>query len=382
VNGTGATTAAKFLYNLGVPVGENATFYSNAAYVYKKVNSKANYRPPYWRIDEGLLHTPVPGAPDYTGSAYGAPGSGLRNDFEADKAAGVYQGYIGYVPTFEGDLADYNATAGFKKEENGWKQDLSLTVGGNNQLYTVSNTVNRTLLKASPTSFKPGGYGFFNVVGNIDISKSLTDNFAIGFGSEVRKETYKIIAGDTASFSGEGANSFPGIRAENAGTFSRYNMGAYFDASLNVSDDWLLNGTVRGEKYSDFGTAFVWRASTRYRVADDNFVLRGSVSTGFRAPTLHQIYAQSTQASFVGGTIQSSGLFNNKSKQAFLLGISALKPEKSTNYTLGIGFKPLPDLSITVDYYDITIKDRIVYSSPISTKSIPLVFVLIPFIKN
>lgn len=367
VNGTGSTTASKFLFNLGVPLGENGTFYSNAAYVYKKVNSKANFRPAYWRIDEGLLHTPIPGAPDYTGDSYGAPGSGLQNDFEADKAAGVYKGYIGYVPTFEGDLSDFNATAGFKKEINGWKQDISVTAGGNNQLYTVSNTVNRSLLKASPTAFKPGGYGFYNIIGNVDISKSVTDNFAIGFGTEVRKETYKIIAGDTASFSAEGANSFPGIRSENAGTFSRYNMGAYLDASLNITDAWLLNGTVRGEKYSDFGTAFVWKASTRYRVGDDRFVIRGSASTGFRAPTLHQIYAQSTQASFVAGTIQSSGLFNNRSKQAFLLGIPALKPEKSTNFTVGIGLKPIENLSITFDYYDITIKDRIVYSSAIST---------------
>jgi iron complex outermembrane recepter protein len=367
VNGTGATTASKFNYNLGVPIGESGMFYSNAAYIYKKVNSKANFRTPYWRIDEGLLHNPVPGAPDYTGSAYGDDGSQLQMDFEADKAAGVYQGYIGYQPTFEGDLSDFNATAGFKNEINGWKQDISITVGGNQQLYSVNNTVNRTMLKASPTAFKPGGYGFYNVIGNADFSKSLTDNFAIGFGSEARKEIYKIIAGDTASYSGEGANSFPGIRAENAGTFSRYNIGAYLDASLNVTKEWMINGTVRGEKYSDFGSAFVWRAASRYSVAGDKFVLRGSVSSGFRAPTLHQIYNQSTQASFVGGTIQSSGLFNNNSKQAFLLGIPKLKPEKSDNYTVGIGLKPTRNLSITLDYYDITIKDRIVYSSPISS---------------
>lgn len=370
VNGTGATTAAKFLYNLGIPIDEHSTFYSNAAYVYKKVNSKANFRPAYWRIDEGLLHTPVPGAPDYTGDDYnfgGSAGEQLQADFEEDKANGVYQGYIGYQPTFEGNLSDYNATAGFKREINGWKQDISITVGGNQQTYIVDNTVNRSLLKASPTSFKPGGYAFHHVVGNLDFSKSLTDNFAIGFGSEVRKETFKIIGGDTASYSGEGANSFPGIRQENAGTFNRYNVGAYFDASLNITKEWLINGTVRGEKYSDFGSAFVWRGSTRYSVAKDKFVLRGSVSTGFRAPTLHQIYNQSTQASFVAGTIQLSGLFNNNSKQAFLLGIPKLKPEKSTNITVGVGVTPVRNLTVTLDYYDIRIEDRVVYSSPISS---------------
>ncbi len=341
-NGTGEVTAAKFLYNLGVPVGENAMLYSNAAYVAKKVMSNANYRTPYWKDDLGLLH-----------------------------AEGTE--YLGYEPSFEGDLSDYNATLGLKNEKNGWKQDISLTVGGNQQLYTVSNTLNFSLGTASPTSFKPGGYGFSNVIGNIDISKSLTDNFAIGFGSEVRRETYKIIAGDTASYAGPyngqapGANSFPGIKAENASTNSRFNLGGYLDASWDITREFLLNGTIRAENYSDFGGAFVWKVSSRYKMAGGKFVLRGSASTGFRAPTLHQIYAQSTQASFVGGTIQLSGLFNNRSKEAFLLGIPSLKPEKSDNFTVGIGVSPVKKLNITLDYYNIAIKDRIVYSSAISS---------------
>lgn len=349
-NGTGEITAAKFNYNLGIDVGETGQFYSNGAYVAKKAISNANYRTPYWRTDAGLLHTRKPGAPNYTGT---------NNP--------LYEGYLGYEPTFEGDLIDYNATVGVRNEKNGWKQDVSFTIGGNQQLYTVENTVNRTLGAASPTAFKPGGYRFNNVVGNYDISKSLTDNFAIGFGSEIRKETYVIIAGDTASYSGEGSNSFPGIRAENASTNSRFNFGAYFDASLDVTKDFLLNGTIRAEKYSDFGNAFVWKVSSRYKIANDKFVIRASASTGFRAPTLHQIYAQSTQASFAGGTIVLSGLFNNRSKQAFALGIPLLKPEKSNNYTVGVGVSPTKNFSFTLDYYSITIKERIVYSSSITT---------------
>ncbi len=349
-NGTGEITAAKFEYNLGVPVGENGQFYSNAGFVTKKVISNANFRVPYWKQDFGLLHVEDAGKPDYTGT--GNP---------------IYRGYIGYRPSFEGDLIDYNATFGFRSEKNGWNQDVSLTLGGNQQLYSVNNTLNLDLGTASPITFKPGGYRFTNIVGNYDISKSVTDNFTIGFGSEIRQETFKIISGDTASYSGQGANSFPGIRAENASTNSRYNFGAYFDASWDISKDFLIDGTVRGEKYSDFGNAFVWKASSRYKIAGEKVVLRGSASTGFRAPSLQQIYDQSTQASFVGGTIQLSGLFNNKSKQAFALGIPALKPEKSNNYTVGLGFNPVKNLSITLDYYSILIKDRIVYSSPISS---------------
>jgi iron complex outermembrane recepter protein len=350
INGTGETEAAKFNYNLGIPIGENGQFYSNAGLVFKKVFSFANFRTPYWRTDAGLLHQRIPGAPNYTGG----------ND-------PLYEGYIGYVPTFDGDLLDYHGTAGFNNTIRGWKHDVSITFGGNQQLYTVENTVNRTLGTASPTAFKPGGYSYSHIVGNYDISKAIADNFSLAFGTEVRSETYKVIAGDTASYSGEGANSFPGIRKENESNNKRFNFGAYVDASWDITQDLLLNGAIRGEKYSDFGSAFVWKLSSRYKMAGDKFVIRASASTGFRAPTLHQIYAQSTQASFVAGTIQLSGLFNNRSKQAFLLGVPRLKPEKSNNYTVGIGITPTRNFTITADYYNITIKDRIVYSSSIST---------------
>lgn len=356
-NGTGDVSAAKFLVNLGVPLGENGgEFYSNAALVVKRVLSNANYRTPYWKKDYGLLHTPNPNGVDYTGSTDPA-------------SIALYKGYIGYQPTFEGQLVDYNATLGVKDEKNGWKQDVSLTIGGNQQLYSVDNTVNHSLKSKSPTSFRPGGFRFSHIVGNYDISKSITDNFSLAFGSEIRMETYKIIAGDTASYSGQGANSFPGIRTENATTNSRFNFGAYTDASWDITKDFLVDGAIRAEHYSDFGDAFVWKLSSRYKLADDRFVIRGSASTGFRAPTLHQIYDQSTQASFVAGTIQLSGLFNNYSQQAFLLGVPKLKPEKSNNYTIGIGITPNKNFNITVDYYDITIKDRIVYSSAISSNN-------------
>lgn len=350
INGSGDIQAAKFNYNLGLQAGEDGQFYSNAALVFKKAKSFANYRTPYWRTDAGLLHKRIPGAPNYTGG----------ND-------PLYEGYLGYVPTFEGDLLDYNATLGFKNLQGGWTHDVAVTVGGNQQLYTVENTVNRTLGAASPTAFKPGGFNFSHIVGNYDISKSLTDNFSIAFGTEVRNETYKIIAGDTASYSGEGANSFPGIRAENARSNSRFNIGAYVDATWDVSKDFLLNGAIRAEKYSDFGDAFVWKASSRYKISGDKAVIRASASSGFRAPTLHQIYAQSTQASFAGGTIVLSGLFNNRSKQAFALGVPLLTPEKSNNFTVGLGLTPVKNLSVTVDFYSITIKDRIVYSSSINS---------------
>jgi iron complex outermembrane receptor protein len=144
-------------------------------------------------------------------------------------------------------------------------------------------------------------------------------------------------------------------------------MGGYVDATWDITEKFLIQGTVRGERYSDFGNASVGKLSSRLKLADDKIVIRGSISSGFRAPTLHQIYAQSTQASFAGGTIVLSGLFNNNSKEAFALGIPKLKAEKSVNFTAGLGLTPVNNLSVTLDFYDITISDRIVYSSSITT---------------
>ncbi len=362
INGTAETTAAKFLMNGGFAAGELGTVYANAAMVAKKVSSFANYRTAYWRQDRGLLHSTADnGGKNYITAATLA--------FPEDNPD-IYKGYVGYVPTFVGDLIDFNATIGVKDEHNGWKHDVSLTAGSNQQLYTVDNTVNRSLGTNSPTSFKPGGYGFRHLVGNLDVSKSITDAFGIAFGAEARSETYEIIAGDTASYSGQGSNSFPGILSINARTNSRYNIGAYFDVNYDITEDFLINGTVRTENYSDFGNAFVWKLSSRYKLADDKVTVRASASTGFRAPSLHQIYAQSTQASFAGGTIVQSGLFNNFSVAARLLEIPRLKAENSTNITVGLGMNPTKNLNITLDYYQINIKDRIVYSSSISSSDV------------
>jgi iron complex outermembrane recepter protein len=362
LNGTGEISSAKFLINGGMPFGEAGMLYANAAMVSKRVLSNANFRTPYWRQDRGLLHKST----DNNGKNYITDASQLA--FASD-GIDLYKGYIGYMPSFEGDLLDYNATIGATNEVNGWKSDLSLTTGGNTQAYTVDNTVNRSFGKASPTRFKPGGFGFNHLVGNLDVSKAINDQFSMAFGAEARSETYTINAGDTASYKGQGSNSFPGIDAVNAGKNSRFNLGAYIDASYDVSKDFLINGTLRTEKYSDFGAATVGKLSSRYKFSDDKVTIRGSYSTGFRAPSLHQIYAQSIQASFAGGVIQTSGLYNNRSAEAKALGIPTLRPEKSTNVSLGVGLAPTKDLSITLDYYNINVKDRIVYSSSISSST-------------
>ena len=345
VNGSPETAAAKFLINGGVNYTENTQLYYNAAYVYKKVNSFANYRTPYWR---SLNDFP------YLADLFGD---------------GTAASYKGYAPTFTGDLNDYNATIGYKSVMNGWNTDVSLTTGGNNQTYNVTNTQNGSkdangdfIYGANtPITFKPGGAAFNHYVGNIDISKVLSDKISIGFGSEFRTENFEIIAGDVASYVGSGADSFQGNTPENSGKFNRYNLGAYFDVAYDVTEDFLLNGTVRYESYSDFGDATVWKISSRYKFLDDKITLRGSLSTGFRAPSLHQIYTEKSQSTFSGsGGIEISGLINNVSTAARVNGIPKLRAEKSDNLTLGFGLKPTRNLNFTLDYYNIAVKDRII----------------------
>jgi iron complex outermembrane recepter protein len=370
INGSPETTAAKFLVNGGLDLSETTSLYANAAYVYKKVNSYANYRTPYWRTI-----TDFPYLADFFGD--GTPAS-----------------YVGYVPTFDGDLSDYNGTIGFRSKKNDWIYDVSFTTGGNRQTYKVTNTHNRNFVYSpsswidantngtvdageltegsllyrenSQISFDPGGTQFNHNVGNIDISKVISRHLGIAFGSEFRTETFEVIEGELSSYDGGGADSFAGNAPENSGKFNRYNLGAYVDVAFDATEDFLINATGRFENYSDFGDAFVWKLSSRYKLADDKITLRTSVSTGFRAPTLHQIFTQKAQYSFIPGQgIQVGGLVNNVSREAKLLGIPELDAEKSTNFTIGVGSRLNENFNFTVDYYSIKVKDRIVLSNEI-----------------
>lgn len=244
---------------------------------------------------------------------------------------------------------------------------MSLTVGGNKMLFTVDNTVNRSLRSESPVSFKPVGFNFRHIVGNIDFSKKVRENFNQAIGSEFRTETWQLIAGDTASYSGQGANSFPGFQERNAIKSTRYNIGAYVDLAWDITTNFMIGGAYRSEKYSDFGAANVYKVLSRLKLSDA-LTLRGAFSTGFRAPTLHQQYLSLSQSSFYGGEIVITGLANNFCREARLLGVPRLKAEKSANVSLGFGYKPTSNLSITADYYAINIKDRIVYGSEVSNQ--------------
>lgn len=341
VNGSPETRAAKVLVNAGYDIDDNFNVYGNAAFIDKKVSSFANYRTPYWRpTDFGLLH------------AANTP-------------------YLGYQPTFVGKLQDYNMTAGAKSTVMGWAADVSLTTGGNDQKYSVDNTVNRSLGAKSPTHFNVGGAEFSHVVFNADVSKQIADKVNVYFGTEARREQFETIAGEESSYIDGGADSFAGNTPANSFKSTRRNAGVYLGSMFDVTDRLLIDATGRYEHYSDFGNAFVWKLSSRFKM-NDKVTLRGSLSTGFRAPSLHQIYTQKAQYSFVAGSgIQVSGLVNNVSPEARILGVDPLKPEKSRNITLGLGVQPDSNTSMTLDYYNIKLKDRIILGKEISKTGNP-----------
>lgn len=325
-------TSISFLLNSSIPLSDHSSIYGTASFATKKVNSFANHRTPYWVNTNNVLNS-------------------------AD----------GFTPTFIGDLTDYGTTLGYKtKTENSWNVDLSATFGGNKILYTVGDTFNAALGAQSPINFKPGGFRFNNIVGNIDISKRLSDHVSLAFGSEARREEYEIYAGDPASYYQTGAISFPGYSSDNAGIFSRFNIGVYTDAAFDISDATSINATARFENYSDFGNALIWKLSARQNIIGKQLILRGSASTGFRAPTLQQVYLSAVQNVFSNGTIVAEGLFNNAGKEAKAIGIPKLDPEKSLNFTLGLGIQPNKDFSITLDGYLIDVYDRILLSSRMS----------------
>ncbi|WP_228894759.1 TonB-dependent receptor plug domain-containing protein [Pseudoduganella aquatica] len=350
INGAPATEAAKALVNSRYDLADGVSLYGNAAYVHKKIDSFANYRTPYWRpTDYGLLH------------ASGTP-------------------YLGYVPSFIGKLDDYNATGGVKFPLGGWNADVSLTYGGNEQEYGVSNSINRGMAAdfasgaskvQSPTSFAAGGVKFEHYVFNGDVSKQITPTVSAYAGTELRHEKYQVLAGEEASYIKGGADSYAGNDPINSFPSSRSNYGVYGGATWDISDKWLIDGTGRYEKYTDFGSAFVWKASSRFKVSD-SITLRGSASTGFRAPSLAQTFTQKAQYSFVAGAgIQVSGLVNNVSPEAAALTVPKLTAEKSNNITVGLGLKPDNDTSITIDYYHIKVKDRIVLGKEIKPVCTP-----------
>jgi iron complex outermembrane receptor protein len=312
--------------NFGFDLGSSASFYSFATYGEKKARAFENYRMP-------------------------------------NRVPLAYP--LGFSPLETFDETDFALTAGVKGSfANGWKWDLSSTYGKDVTKIGVDTSVNASLLADtgfSPTRFAAGEFKASQWTNNLDISREFDLgwaaplNFAIGL--EQRRDTYEIVAGDAGSRYKEGSQSYPGFLLTDAGKHDRDNEAFYVNVSSQPIKDLTVDLAARYEHFSDFGNAKVGKLTSRYDFSPA-FAVRGTFSNGFRAPTLAESYYSATNVSPRSAFVQLAP----NSPGARLVGIDGLKPEASTNLSAGIVLNPTPGLTVTLDAYQIKIRDRIVGS--------------------
>jgi len=345
----------RFFANMAIPLDDNGTeLYSFAGISSRTGNSAGFYRLP----NQDRTYTPA---------------------------------YInGFLPEINSNINDKSVAVGIKGKISDWNVDFSNSWGKNEFLYLIGNTFNASLQKASPTTFDAGGFSFAQNTTNLDISQYFDDIFSglnVAFGAEYRLETYEIVAGEEASYGqytqeGElitlptqnpaedffgrprpgGSQVFPGFQPSNELSRSRSSIAGYFDLEADFSETFLASFATRFEDYSDFGSTINFKLASRIK-ASENVNIRAALNTGFRAPSLHQLYFNSTSTIFQDGIPVEVGTFSNDSRAAKLLGIPELKQETSKSVSVGFTAKmPEANLTLTVDGYFVAIDDRIVYT--------------------
>ncbi len=291
----------------------------------------------------------------------------------------------GFLPEILTDIEDNTITAGVRGINNGWKLDFSHSIGSNTIFYTVNNSNNASLGIKSPRRFSSGGYEYNLDSTNFDASKSFDflSGINIAFGGENRIEKYIINPGEEASYidggatytdelgvinpTAPGAQVFPGIKAENEIKRFRTDISLYLDIETSITKKLSIKTAGRYQYYNDFGGQTIWKVSSRYML-NDKVSIRGGYSTGFRAPSLHQIYFQNISSQFINNEIVQVGTFNNESaivSEAFKIG--KLKPELSKHINIGFSGKYSDNFTYSFDYYNIKIEDRIVLSGRFAT---------------
>ena len=351
--GQSKLSSTQFFLNSEYPINENHKFYVFGGYSNRDGNSAGFYRRP--------------------------------NQARTNTA----QYANGFLPEIGSTVIDYSVAGGLKGNIWGLEYDLSNTWGSNSFRYDIENTSNVTLGDNSPTSFYAGKLKFLQNTTNLDFVKKIDwlEGFNVAFGTEMRLERYLIKAGEEGSYAfynnsktdffgsirPGGAQVFPGYRPVNQVNEGRKSYAGYLDTELDITKWLLISGALRYENYSDFGSTFNYKFATRVKINKD-LNLRGAISTGFRAPSLAQIYFSTVSTQFVGGNPFQVATFRNDSSLAHDLGIPQLTQEESNNYSLGATYKfPNTNLTLAVDGYYIKIKNRVVltdgFTLPTATQS-------------
>jgi iron complex outermembrane receptor protein len=303
----------------------------------------------------------------------------------------------GFLPEFDPTSKDYSATGGIRTQVGGWSLDFGGSYGLNTFDYDLRNTLNPSLGPCLKVACAPGADGVLGTSDDPGIPNQTTffagrlrrSEYELGInGSKAydvglpaplnvaagvlfRGEDYAIKAGELASYinggmeaqdsSGlapAGSSVFGGFRPQDASDHSRNNIGAYVDLETNLTPQFLANVAGRFEHYSDFGSNVSGKLALRYQPAKQ-FVIRGSLSNGFRAPGLPQSFFSHITTNFIGGQLFEIGNFPVDARAAQIFGAKPLKEEKSVNISSGIAYTPVENFTITLDYFHIKITDRI-----------------------
>jgi len=357
--GEAATTDALTSYNLEVPVNEVSTFYSFGDLSRRNGNSAGFYRFP---VTENQS---VP-------------------EFYPD----------GFLPEIHSNLLDFGITVGVRHKGD-WLVDASLTHGRSMFQFNIENSVNASWGTASPTSFDAGTLSSAETVADVDMIRKLdttmVKSLSFVLGTEVRTENYKITAGDVASYDFRdpahggamtstgapkipGAQVFPGFQPANEVDRSRNNIGVYAGFETEVVKGLDLDLSGRYENYSDFGNSITGKGAVRAPLGKF-LALRGAVSTGFRAPSLPQLWFNNITTILPNQVLTS----NNESPVTKAFGIPKLNEERATNVSGGVVLRPVENLSLTADGYFIRIKNRIVMTSQFPASDPAVGPILAPF---
>ena len=389
--------ATKFFLNAALDINDTTEFFTNISVADNDTISDFFYRTPVLDAAETISgrstlivdsdgdFLPDPAAQSLVDAIVAAglnPGDYLTAD------AGSASGWVllnpiaaqfpgGYNPDFGASITDQAFVFGIRGEmAAGMTWDVRARIAESEVDYTLSETINPSLGALSPTSFKPGKLTQEETNFNADFVKSfdigdLASPLNFAFGFEFRNETYKITAGDAASISagpafifGVGSDGFQGFPTESAGSFESDSIAAYLDVEADLTDKFTIGAAVRYEDYDRFGDTFDWKLSGRAQI-NDQFALRATASTGFRAPTPGQVNTLNTTTSAdSSGNLIPSGTYPVNSAVAMVLGSSPLTPEESTSFTLGAVWLPVDNVSVTLDYYNIEVDDRLALLGP------------------
>ncbi|EIZ79301.1 TonB-dependent receptor-like protein [Novosphingobium sp. Rr 2-17] len=285
----------------------------------------------------------------------------------------VYPLSEGFSPQESIREEDFSLTGGLKGEVSSWNYDGSVTYGrdavalytldsANPSLFSDLQSTSATALTGLQRDFYDGTLINDEWVGDLsftrDFDLGMAKPLTLAVGGQFRKGSYTIEQGEYSSYTSGGAQSYPGFSPTDAGSWGRHSWAGYIDVAFNPVEALHLDLAGRFENYSDFGSVWIGKATGRYDFSPA-IAVRGTVSNGFRAPTLAEEYYSSVNV----GPGSTFGQLPANSDAAQLLGFSKLKPEKSTNFSLGLVFHPTPELQFTVDAYQIKIRDRIISST-------------------